>query len=30
MSSFKRFTEDKLPNKSKFVSSLKDSGVKEK
>ena len=30
MNSFKRFTEDKLPNKSKFVSSLKDNGVNEK
>ena len=30
MNSFKRFSEDEVPNKSKFFSSLKDSGVIEK
>ena len=30
MNSFKRFSEDEVPNKSKFFSSLKDSGVNEK
>ena len=30
MNSFKRFSEDELPDKSKFFSSLKDSGVNEK
>ena len=30
MDSFKRFNEDKLPDKSKFFSSLKDSGINEK
>ena len=30
MNSFKRFSENKLPDKSKFFSSLKDSGVNEK
>ena len=30
MNSFKRFNEDKLPNKSKFFSSLKDCGINEK
>ena len=30
MNSFKRFSEDELPEKSKFFSSLKDSGVNEK
>ena len=30
MNSFKRFCEDKLPDKSKFFSSSKDSGVNEK
>ena len=30
MDSFKRFSEDKLPDKSKFFSSLKDCGINEK
>ena len=30
MNSFKRFNEDELPDKSKFFSSLKDSGISEK
>ena len=30
MNSFKKFSEDELPNKCKFFSSLKDSGVNEK
>ena len=30
MNSFKKFSEDKLPDKSKFFSSLKDSGINEK
>ena len=30
MNSFKRFNEDKLPDKSKFFSSLKDCGINEK
>ena len=30
MNSFKRFNEDKLPDKSKFFSSLKDKGINEK
>ena len=30
MNSFKRFSEDESPDKSKFLSSLKDSGVNEK
>ena len=30
MNSFKRFSEDELPDKNKFFSSLKDSGVNEK
>ena len=30
MNSFKRFNENELPDKSKFFSSLKDSGVSEK
>ena len=30
MNNFKRFNEDKLLNKSKFFSSLKDSGINEK
>ena len=30
MKSFKRFSEDELPDKSKIFSSLKDSGVNEK
>ena len=30
MKCFKRFNEDELPYKSKFFSSLKDSGVNEK
>ena len=30
MNSFKRFNEDELPDKSKFFSSLKDTGVNEK
>ena len=29
MDSFKKFNEDKLPDKSKFSSSLKDSGINE-
>ena len=29
MDSFKKFSEDKLPDKSKFFSSLKDSGINE-
>ena len=30
MKSFKKFSEDELPGKSKFFSSLKDSGINEK
>ena len=30
MDSFKKFSEDKLPNKSKFFSSLKDECISEK
>ena len=30
MNSFKRFNEDKLPDKSKFFSSLKEYGINEK
>ena len=30
MNSFKRFSENKLPDKSKFSSSLKDTGINEK
>ena len=30
VNSFKRFSADKLPDKSKFFSSLKDSGINEK
>ena len=30
MDSFKKFSEDKLPNKSKFFSSLKDESIREK
>ena len=30
MNSFKRFTDDELPDKSKFFSSLKDCGINEK
>ena len=30
MNSFKRFNEDNLPDKSKFFSSLKDTGINEK
>ena len=30
MNSFERFNEDKLPDKSKFFSSLKDCGINEK
>ena len=30
MNSFKRFSKDELPDKSKYFSSLKDSGVKDK
>ena len=30
MNSFKRFSEDELPDKSKIFSSLKDSNVNEK
>ena len=30
MNSFKRFSEDELPDKGKFFSSLKDHGVNEK
>ena len=30
MDSFKKFSEDKLPNKSKFFSSLKDESISEK
>ena len=30
MNSFKRFNEDKLPDKGKFLSSLKDSEINEK
>ena len=30
MNSFKKFSEDELPDKSKFFSSLRDSGVNEK
>ena len=29
MNSFKKFSENKLPDKSKFFSSLKDSGINE-
>ena len=29
MNSFKNFSENKLPDKSKFFSSLKDSGINE-
>ena len=30
MNSFKKFNEDKFPDKNKFFSSLKDSGINEK
>ena len=30
MNSFKRFSEDELPDKGKFFSSLEDNGVNEK
>ena len=30
MNSFKRFSEDELPDKNNFFSSLKDTGINEK